>query len=154
MVYPDEGIRAILQAVLARYPDLAGALTLRHRQSSGATGAVLTSSGTMSLSCALAGVPGTIAYRANWMTYLIGRAVLKVPYLGICNLLLNRPMYPEYIQGAASPDVLAAELRECAESEERLARTAEDAAELRRVLSVPSSRTIDHWLEEKILGDS
>jgi len=44
-----------------------------------------------------------IAYRAHPLTYLIGRWLVKVPYLGIANLLLNEPMYPEFIQGAATP---------------------------------------------------
>jgi len=62
--------------------------------------AVLTSSGTMSMHCALAGIPGAIAYRAHPLTYLIGRRLVKVPHLGIANLLLKEPMYPELIQDA------------------------------------------------------
>ncbi|MEO6245591.1 MAG: lipid-A-disaccharide synthase, partial [Opitutaceae bacterium] len=75
--------------------------------------AVLTSSGTMSMHCAMAGIPGAIAYRANPVTYLLGRMLVNIEYLGIANLLLNEPMYPEYIQGAATPSALAAELRAC-----------------------------------------
>ena len=61
--------------------------------------------------CALAAIPGAIAYRANPMTYLMGRMLVRVEYLGIANLLLGEPMYPEYIQNAATPAALAKELR-------------------------------------------
>ena len=57
----------------------------------------------MSMHCALAGIPGAIVYRTDPLTYLAGRWLVRVPYLGIANILLGEPMYPEYIQGASSP---------------------------------------------------
>ena len=53
----------------------------------------------MSLRCAISGIPGLIVYKAHPLTYLIGRALVKVKYLGMANLLLPEdPPYPEYIQ--------------------------------------------------------
>ena len=40
------------------------------------------------LSCAWAGVPGVIGYRAHPITYLIGKLLVGVPFLGMANLLL------------------------------------------------------------------
>jgi lipid-A-disaccharide synthase len=148
--YPDATILKILEGQLARRPDLAGAISLVKKETRAAARAVLTSSGTMSLSCALAGIPGVIAYRANWFTYVIGRMVLKIPYLGICNLLLNKPMYPEFIQGEATPGTLVREMRDCLESPRRLEETRQDAARLRKVLSAPSTLTVDTWLEKHL----
>ena len=112
--------------------------------------AVLTSSGTMSMQCALAGIPGAIAYRANPLTYLMGRLLVRVPYLGIANLLLRRPMYPEFIQGAATPAALANELRICVHEASRRERTRTDAADLRALLSVPASGTAGDWLARQL----
>ena len=50
----------------------------------------LMSSGTMSFAFALAGIPGVIAYKAHPITYLIGKLLVKVPYLGMANLLLSK----------------------------------------------------------------
>jgi len=97
--------------------------------------------------CALAGIPGAIAYRANPLTYLIGRTLVQVEYLGIANLLLAEPMYPEYIQNAATPAALASELRACAHDRDRRDRTAAHAARLRALLSVPASGTAADWVE-------
>jgi len=115
-----------------------------------AAAAVLTSSGTMSMHCALAGIPGAIAYRANPLTYAIGRALVKVEYLGIANLLLNEAMYPEYIQNAATPAALAGELRACVYDGNRRARTAGQAERLRAMLSVASHHTAADWLARQL----
>lgn len=115
-----------------------------------AASAVLTSSGTMSMHCALAGIPGAIAYRANAVTYLIGRMLLKVEYLGIANLLLGESMYPEYIQDAATPGALAAELRACVHDLVRQTATAEQAARLKAMLTVPASGTAADWLARQL----
>lgn len=101
---------------------------------------VLTSSGTMSLACALAGVPGAIVYRAHPLTYRLGRRVVKVPWLGIANLILKRPMYPEFIQDDARPAPLADELDACL-APQRRRRSADDARELRAILEAPAAET-------------
>lgn len=111
-----------------------------------AASAVLTSSGTMSMHCALAGIPGAIAYRANPVTYLLGRMLVKVEYLGIANLLLGEPMYPEYIQGAATSSALAAELRASIHDLGRISRTTEQAGRLRALLSQPTTGSAADWV--------
>jgi lipid-A-disaccharide synthase len=108
--------------------------------------AVLTSSGTMSMHCALAAIPGAIAYRANPMTYVMGRMLVRVEYLGIANLLLGEPMYPEYIQNAATPAALAKELRLSVEEPARQAKTAGQATRLRALLTVPAKGTAADWM--------
>src|SRR5690606_18128831 len=115
MIYPSRLVREILAAELARRPALAERITLQSNEAPAAASAVLTSSGTMSLVCALAGIPGAIVYRINPLTYLIARRLVKVPYIGIANLLLPQPIYPEFLQNAATPSVLAAELADCVE---------------------------------------
>lgn len=145
VLYPSEPIRAVLEAEpLLR---IQNTVTL---QPGGArplgASAVLTSSGTMSMHCALAAIPGAIAYRANPLTYLIGRQLVKVPYLGIANLILKEPMYPEYLQGAATPAALARELRACLHDEARRDRTREQAERLRAALAQPASGTAAAWL--------
>ncbi len=150
VLYPSTEIRAVLEA--ARPPGNVDLAEIGHRRARAkaheavAASAVLTSSGTMSMECALAAIPGAIAYRANPLTYLMGRMLVKVEYLGIANLLLREPMYPEYIQGAATPRALAEELRACTGDARRVARAAEQAARLRAMLAVPAGQTAAEWL--------
>lgn len=153
VLYPSDEILAVLRD--AGPPPNVSLRPIAERRAGASAGsigaaAVLTSSGTMSMHCALAGIPGAVAYRANTLTYLLGRMLLQVEYLGIANLLLREPMYPEYIQHAASPDALAAELRACVCDPARRTRAAEQAARLRALLSVPASGTAAEWLERQL----
>ncbi len=145
VLYPSDEILAVLRA--ARPP---ANVRLERTGAPRAAAAVLTSSGTMSMHCALAGIPGAIAYRANPLTYLLGRWLVRVPYIGIANLLLNEPMYPEFIQGAATPPALAAELTACLDDPVRRARTAAQAARLRALLEVPANGTAAQWLARQL----
>ena len=42
------------------------------------------------------------------MTYLLGRLLVKVPYMSLPNLILDAPVFPEFLQGGAHPAALAA----------------------------------------------
>ena len=71
-------------------------------------------------------------------------------YLGIANLLLEEPMYPEYIQGAARPTALAQELQAAVNDPVRQARTAEQARRLRALLNVPTGHDAAGWLGQQL----
>ncbi len=162
VIHPSEEVAAVLRSELARWPQLAGKVELHETingrarpggrspaQGMGAS-AVLTSSGTMSMHCALAGIPGAIAYRTNPLTYLFARWLVQVPHIGIANLLLDEPMYPEFIQGAATPANLARELTACLEDPARRRRAAEQARQLRDKLHQPRAGTAADWLARQL----
>jgi lipid-A-disaccharide synthase len=81
---------------------------------------------------------------------VFGRWLVKVPYIGIANLLLEEPMYPEYIQGAATPANLAHELAACLEDPARRMRSEEQARRLRAILHQPASGTATDWLARQL----
>lgn len=62
---------------------------------------ILTASGTASLECALLQVPALVAYKLSLVSYLIGRLVIRVPYISLPNLILGRQGLPEFIQSQA-----------------------------------------------------
>lgn len=148
VLYPSDDILAVLRSA---HPP-AGVRRLPTGTPVAAS-VVLTSSGTMSMHCALAGIPGAIVYRANYLTYLLGRMLVKIEYLGIANLLLKAPMYPEFIQGAATPSALAAQLRAGLDDPARRARTAEQAAQLRALLERPTGGTAAAWVVRQLASD-
>ena len=91
-----------------------------------ASRAALGASGTVALELALAGVPQVTAYRMNPATALIGRAVIRRRRFCPVNILLERPVVPELIQGDCRPGPLARALRPLVFDEE--ARDAQQAA--------------------------
>ncbi len=151
-LYPSEEIRALLARWKEQSP--VGARVELRAAGGEAVGAaaVLTASGTMSLECALAGIPGALTYRTDWLTYLLGRLIVKVDHIGIANLLLKEAMYPEYIQGAATPAALAAELRACLSSPERAERTRTQAQRLRDLLHAPTKGSAADWMRRQLAG--
>jgi len=145
ILYPSEAIRSQL-AALGLPPDV----RLQRTGAAVPASAALTSSGTMSMHCALAGIPGAIAYRTDALTYLVGRWLVRVPYLGISNILLGEPIYPEFIQGGSSPGALAAELSACVGDPLRRERTAAQSAKLRAMLPNPPGAGAGDWLSRNL----
>ncbi len=71
----------------------------------------LVASGTATLETALYGVPMLILYKTSAVTYWIAKRVVKIPHIGIVNILAGRGIVPEFIQHEASagkvlPDAL------------------------------------------------
>ncbi len=148
VLYPGEEILGVLRSA----PSPAN---VKLQRTGGADGpvraaAVLTASGTMSMHCALAGIPGALTYRTDALTYALGRLLVNVEFIGIANLLLDEPMYPEFIQGAATPAALAAELRAALEQPARLAETRDQAMRLRGLLAQPARGTAADWLARQL----
>ena len=83
-----------------------------------ASRAALAASGTVALELALAGVPMVVAYRLNPLTQMLLDRIVKVRHVNLVNLLLDRPLVPEHLGGAAcAPEPLAAALAELIQDE-------------------------------------
>ncbi len=70
----------------------------------------LVASGTATVEAALCGLNFAVVYRVSPLTYWVGRAVVRVPFLGMVNLLAEKEIAREFIQGDARPEALAAEV--------------------------------------------
>ena len=67
---------------------------------------VIVASGTASLECALLEKPMCIIYKASVLTYMATFKLIKVKYLGLCNLLQNEMIVPELLQYDCNPHEL------------------------------------------------
>ena len=72
-----------------------------------ASDAVLVASGTATLETALMQKPMVVAYRLNWLNYCIAQLLIKIPYFSLPNLVLNKPVVPEFFQQQATPENLS-----------------------------------------------
>ena len=73
-----------------------------------AADATFITSGTATLEAMLAKCLMVVAYRANWLTYQIGRRLVKLAHFSLPNLLAGRPMVAELLQHQVTPDALVA----------------------------------------------
>ena len=91
-------------------------------------------SGTASLETALFGTPQVVGYITNPLTYRIARKIVKIKYISLGNLIIDRLAFKEFIQDDCNPDALVAEIRELIEDKERRERILNDYADIRNAL--------------------
>jgi lipid-A-disaccharide synthase len=72
--------------------------------------AALVKSGTSTLQAALAGTPLVVTYRVHPLTYFMARRLVKVPHVGLVNLVAGERIAPELLQREATAEGLAAAL--------------------------------------------
>jgi lipid-A-disaccharide synthase len=71
----------------------------------------LIASGTATLEAALLGTPFFLVYKASWTTYFLGKRLIRVPFLGLVNLLAGKSVVPEFIQHDLHPETMAHEAK-------------------------------------------
>ncbi|MDR2860573.1 MAG: lipid-A-disaccharide synthase [Elusimicrobiota bacterium] len=64
-------------------------------------------SGTVSLENALMAIPMAVMYKLSYFNYFVIRALIKVKYITIANILVNKSIIPEFIQFNAKPEKIA-----------------------------------------------
>jgi lipid-A-disaccharide synthase len=72
-----------------------------------AADAALCKSGTTTLEAAVAGCPLVVAYKTSPWTYAIARRVVKIPHIGLVNVVAGREVAREFVQDAVIPDRVA-----------------------------------------------
>ena len=96
--------------------------------------AALIASGTATLEASLLLCPAVITYKVSGLTYLAGRLLVRVPYLGLVNIVAGHEVCPELLQGRATPAALAASLEPLLGDTPRRAAMLRDMREANRTL--------------------
>ena len=102
----------------------------------------LVTSGTATLETGLMSVPQIVCYRTNRISYWIGRAVIKVKYISLVNLILDKPSITELIQDEFNTERLQQEIKHLIEDKSQLKIIQNDYDELRKIIrdSIPSQK--------------
>ena len=111
---------------------------------------LLACSGTATLENALLGVPMLVAYKMFWPTFLIAGLVIKVKYISLVNLLVNRPLVKELIQWRASVQNCSALTQDMFAHPQKLADMHRELLALRQSLGEPG---VAKRAAADILGD-
>jgi lipid-A-disaccharide synthase len=151
VAYPDEMILAILRKILnKKFPKLLNKVTFVPDSESMETSAAIMTSGTMSLRCCLAGIPGAIVYKTHPLTYAIGKMLVKIKFLGIANVLLGRCVWKEFLQSQFKPRAVAKYILQCLSGEIAASSFEGASSELRKVLSVGRDTSVAEWILSSI----
>ena len=100
--------------------------------------AALVTSGTATLETGLFAVPQVVCYTGNPISYQIARRIINVDYISLVNLILNRPLLKELIQGDFNKDNLQSELNKILQEPQRSTIKA-GYDELRTILGGPGA---------------
>jgi lipid-A-disaccharide synthase len=68
----------------------------------------VTASGMESLENALLGIPMVVIYKTNWVTYAVARMLIRIPHIGMPNLLAGKEIVPEFIQTRVTAENIVA----------------------------------------------
>ena len=106
----------------------------RFREVMGAGDCALVASGTATLETGLVGTPMVVVYALHEGTFRIARLLVKVPAIGMVNLVSGRKIVPELIQDQASPANMAKEIEAILTDRKKLDSIKRDLNELRHIL--------------------
>jgi len=97
--------------------------------------AALVTSGTATLETALFGVPEVVCYKGSFLSYEIGKRLVKVKFIALVNLIMDKLVVKELIQHDMNAKNLQLELHELLMNENRISQLKKDYADLKNKLS-------------------
>ncbi len=112
--------------------------------------AAVVNSGTASLETVLFNTPQVVGYIGNPLTFMIAKRIVKIKYISLGNLIIDRLAFKEFIQDDCNADALVAEVRELLENQAYRQKMLDDYAQIRSALggSGASSAVAKAMLEE------
>ena len=105
-----------------------------------AADAALCKSGTTTLEAAIADCPLAVAYRTSDISYFLARFLVKIPNIGLVNVVAGREVAREFVQDEIVPEKIAVEITQLLDpSSSERARVLEGLAEVRGKLGTPGA---------------
>jgi len=96
--------------------------------------AIIAASGTVTLQAAIYGTPMVIIYKVSTVSAWLARVLVRVPNVGLVNLVAGRELVPELLQNDATGDNIAREIRNMLKDEKELNHLRRQLIDLRDVL--------------------
>ena len=96
--------------------------------------AAVVNSGTASLETVLFNVPQVVGYKVNRLTYIVGKHIIKIRYISLGNLCIDRLAFKELIQDECNADEILKEVRSLIEDKDYRDKMLSDYAEIRQLL--------------------
>ena len=97
--------------------------------------AALVTSGTATLETALFAVPEVVCYKGSNISYQIAKRLIKIKYISLVNLIMDKLVVTELIQNDLTIDNLERELDLLLNNRQKASAIQKDYAELKQLLS-------------------
>lgn len=99
----------------------------------------LVASGTATLETAILEKPFVIIYKMNMLNYFLYRPQIKIPFIGIVNIVAGKRIVPEFIQFKATPKNIAKQVLSLLNNPSQIWRMKNDLAEIKPLLGSPGA---------------
>lgn len=99
----------------------------------------MVASGTATLETAILKKPMVIVYKTSWVTYAIAKIFIKIPNIGLANIVAGRKIVPELIQNNATPVKIAAEMEKLLSDPKEFQRVQKELSKIHNWLGDPGA---------------
>ena len=131
---------SLLKKYLDRFSDVKVLVSDKgHQDLRSAMDFAICKSGTSTLEFAIQEIPMVIIYKASWLTGVIARRMVKIPFLGLVNIVAQEEVAPEILQQDATPGNIAERVIALLKSPEKLGEMRRGLAEVKAKLGGPGA---------------
>jgi len=135
LILRSETVKAeIFQTILTQYDLPVHLVSDMTYDGLNASDFAIVASGTATLETAILGLPMVIVYKVSFLTWLVIRSLIKIPYIGLVNVVMQRKFIREFIQYDAHPERIAGYVAEMLKDPVRLKDLREELKKVRSSL--------------------
>jgi lipid-A-disaccharide synthase len=110
-------------------------------------------SGTGAVETAFLGVPSLVFYKANPLSYFIIKMMAKIKFVNLINILLEREVIPEFIQGNATPQNVSKKALEIMQKKEISQAQLNEIAKAKKILLESPYKNFGEGVASKIIDN-
>ncbi len=100
-------------------------------------------SGTVGLELAYLGVPHVIVYKTGLLNFLAIRLLAKIKFAHLANIIMDKLVVPEFLQGRCKPDLISQEVIKLLDDKDARALQIEEFGKMREILIVKSGDVVE-----------
>ncbi|MCX7019830.1 MAG: lipid-A-disaccharide synthase [Candidatus Sumerlaeota bacterium] len=132
--------RKLIWKYLPQFPDVKVRVAEKdHQAVRAAMDFAICKSGTSTLELALLGVPMIVIYKVSLPTYLLGRMLVRIKWLGLVNIVANESVAPELIQSDATPGKISKSVLKYLRNPAAMSAMKEKLGRIRAMMGLPGA---------------
>ncbi|MDD5505016.1 MAG: lipid-A-disaccharide synthase [Candidatus Omnitrophica bacterium] len=99
----------------------------------------MVASGTATLETALIGIPMAIIYKTNFLTYILTKKLIKLPFIGLVNIVAGKKIVEEFLQYDARPEKISSYLQRIISNKELSCGIKQEFIKVKKSLGTPGA---------------
>lgn len=99
----------------------------------------MVASGTATLETAILQKPMVVVYKTSFLTWVLAKLFVKIPYIGLVNVVAGRKIVPECVQFDATPEKIAENIRAIFDVPSKMAQVQSDLGTVKSSLGAPGA---------------